>query len=733
MFNTMGTGTKITVGFVSLIAIAMILGGLASNKMGQVEESSTQLAQDYVPEVQIANGIQRDALRAMFENRGYNYTEDEEFLNKGKAYLEEVKKGIEEAKELVKRSPHLVKLKAEIDEVEQSTLGYLSLLDKTALEVREIQGDRGELDTAAANYMKNCSEFLDGQNKAFETDLQERTEKIDTVVAINNLGNQARLMNFKGQAKQDPTYIQKAIEDLNGLTDLTSELRKVTHLEDDLARIDQTEGAAEQYKTAMEAFLGTFQYGDIGAGTSSVEEIRNQMDASAAIFAQNCQEFFTRQIAALKTDMNERHAKITIVNDIIDVGNDTRIKVWKAQAERDPEGIKEAQKNFDKMATLFADLRKITRLEKDIQRIDDTKTASENYALAMGAVLEQWGHLDELETERVAAANTVLDGANQTATAGITNTQNIANSAVEALSSASHAMIVGLIVALVIGIVLAFFITRSITIPLKGIFPSLKTFSAKELQETGQKLKDIVSGVTQGSDQVASASDQIACASQSIAEGATEQASSLQQISSSLEEMEAITQQNNDNSTRAKEMAGQNADNTREANQMTNEMEKAARKASESQERMASATREIKDSSDETAKIVKTIDEIAFQTNLLALNAAVEAARAGEAGKGFAVVAEEVRNLAQRSAESAKNTATLIQQSQEAAGRGLDVADEVGKIIQEMVNSIQKVSQIVAEVTAASEEQVQVLGEISNSSNEQAKGVEEINKAIAQL
>ena len=124
MFNTMGTGTKITVGFVSLIAIAMILGGLAISKMGQVEESSTKLAQDYVPEVQIANGIQRDALRAMFENRGYNYTEDEEFLNKGKAYLEEVKKGIEEAKELVKRSPHLVKLKAEIESRETFSLSF---------------------------------------------------------------------------------------------------------------------------------------------------------------------------------------------------------------------------------------------------------------------------------------------------------------------------------------------------------------------------------------------------------------------------------------------------------------------------------------------------------------------------------------------------------------------------------------------------------------------------------
>ncbi|MHC4551760.1 MAG: methyl-accepting chemotaxis protein, partial [Planctomycetota bacterium] len=162
-----------------------------------------------------------------------------------------------------------------------------------------------------------------------------------------------------------------------------------------------------------------------------------------------------------------------------------------------------------------------------------------------------------------------------------------------------------------------------------------------------KKINAIVSALSDGSEQVASASSQVSSASQSLAEGATEQAAGLEETSSSLEEMSAMTKQN--------------ADNAQQANTLASQSQQSAQDGSEAMGRMSSAIDDIQKSSDETAKIIKVIDEIAFQTNLLALNAAVEAARAGEAGKGFAVVAEEVRNLAMRSADAAKNTADMIE------------------------------------------------------------------------
>jgi methyl-accepting chemotaxis protein len=247
------------------------------------------------------------------------------------------------------------------------------------------------------------------------------------------------------------------------------------------------------------------------------------------------------------------------------------------------------------------------------------------------------------------------------------------------------AMILGVVLAIGLG----FLITRSIN----------------------KSLKQIIEGLNEGAEQVASASGQVASASQQLAEGANEQASTLEETSSALEQMAAQTRQN--------------ADNAEQADKAVRETSKIVENGVTSMQRMKLAINEIKESSHETSKIIKTIDEIAFQTNLLALNAAVEAARAGEAGKGFAVVAEEVRNLAKRSAEAAQNTSQLIAKSQENSNNGVVVAEEVAGQLDSIKESSEKVNTLIAEIAAASKEQAQGIEQVNTATSEMDKVVQQ--------
>ncbi len=682
MFKRMRLSAKIGVGFGALIVIAAVLGLLAVYNMYNVSAKSSMLAEEYAPEVQVANEIERNSLLTMYAMRGYGLTEEEAYLKAGQGKLEAVEAAIEDAKKLAETAVHLEKLSGEIAAIETNVSEYGSLVDDTVATFARMNSVRGTLDTAAGNYMQNCVDFLNGQNEAFKKDLAERQKKIALVSEIGDVGTAVRVTNFKAQATRDAALLEEAIEKLGEVHEKTGELRKVTRDQEDIARIDKTEAAAQGYAGAMQAFLAEFKKGS-AASEQVLAQQREAMDNNAGAFVKNCTEFLADQQAKLTTDMSERHEKITIVNDIIDVGNATRLAAWRSQAQRDPKLIEDAQANFEVMAQKFDELRKITRLEEDLKRIDNTETAANNYATAMKNLLTEWTTAQSLNAKRTEVADNVLAGAQNTAKAGVDNTLRIADEASSALDMASMVMIGGLIAAIVVGVVLAFIIAMSITRPISNAIGQLR----------------------EGSAQVDSAAGQVADSSQQMAEGASEQASSLEETSASLEEMGSMTRQN--------------ADNAQQAAGKAKEASDAARKGQEAMTRMADAIKRIKQSSDETAKIIQTIDEIAFQTNLLALNAAVEAARAGEAGKGFAVVAEEVRNLAQRSAEAAKNTAQLIDESQTNSDSGVSASEEVGAILSRIYEDVQKVEQLIDEVSSAT--------------NEQAQGIDQVNTAMSQI
>lgn len=229
---------------------------------------------------------------------------------------------------------------------------------------------------------------------------------------------------------------------------------------------------------------------------------------------------------------------------------------------------------------------------------------------------------------------------------------------------------------------IAFFLTRSISIPINNAV-SLLTLSA---------------------DQISAASGQVSSSSQSLAEGASSQAAALEETSASMEELNSMT--------------SQSAANASQANNLMGESLGVIITADESMDKMSQSMEEISVASEETSKIIKTIDEIAFQTNLLALNAAVEAARAGEAGAGFAVVADEVRNLAMRAAEAARNTATLIEGTVIKVNRGKEIVAQTNTAFKQVAESSKKIGDLVGEISAASKEQAVGFKQISQSINQ---------------
>jgi methyl-accepting chemotaxis protein len=280
------------------------------------------------------------------------------------------------------------------------------------------------------------------------------------------------------------------------------------------------------------------------------------------------------------------------------------------------------------------------------------------------------------------------------------------------------------LVVMVLGGLLAWWIIRSITGPLRQAVRVARSVAAGKLQEPidaqGRNevaqlllaLKDmqgglarVVTHVRHGAQNVLGGSTEIAQGNMDLSNRTEAQAGALQETSASMQEL--------------RDAVVHNADNAQQANTLARDASAVAERGGAVVGQVVDTMRDINTSSQKIADIIGVIDSIAFQTNILALNAAVEAARAGEQGRGFAVVASEVRALAGRSAEAAREIKGLISASVERVAQGSELVDKAGATMQEVVQSIRRVTALV--------------GEISSASAEQRSGVAQIGEAIAQM
>jgi methyl-accepting chemotaxis protein len=280
------------------------------------------------------------------------------------------------------------------------------------------------------------------------------------------------------------------------------------------------------------------------------------------------------------------------------------------------------------------------------------------------------------------------------------------------------------ILAVALGAALAWWLSRSVTVPLRNAVALANAVAGGDLStrvevrssdETGElmaalntmndKLNALVTQVRGGANNIASAAGEVAAGNQDLSARTEQQASSLEETAASMEELTSTVKHN--------------ADNARQANLLAQAASGVAVRGGSVVEQVVGTMQDIHTASGKIAEIISVIDGIAFQTNILALNAAVEAARAGEQGRGFAVVAGEVRNLAHRSAAAAKEIKALIANSVASVATGSRLVEQAGETMREVVGSVQRVTDIMAEITAASAEQT--------------AGIEQVNVAVVQM
>lgn len=150
-------------------------------------------------------------------------------------------------------------------------------------------------------------------------------------------------------------------------------------------------------------------------------------------------------------------------------------------------------------------------------------------------------------------------------------------------------------------------------------------------------------------------------------------------------------------------------------------------------EKIADSIEKLSEQTQTISEIIATVNDISEQSNILAINASIEAARAGEHGRGFAVVAQEVRNLVDQSKQATARIKTILNDVQRATTSAVQAAERGSTAVEQGIKQVTESGGAIQSLTQIISDSAQASTQILISAQEQLTGVDQVTIAMANI
>ncbi|MGC4115298.1 MAG: methyl-accepting chemotaxis protein [Myxococcales bacterium] len=295
MLRNVKLGTKIALGYAGVLIITVVLGLTVAWTMSGISAQAEILAKDHAPEVSILSNVQDRWFNLMIQLRNYHYTYNEEFLEQGVRFEEQARKHLASAQDLFKVTGDR-QFKDAVDRIDGQMTQYDRYVALTVRDAKEIVRLRGELHGHGATFVAGIGEYLDSQANQLHEEiagkegadkLELRTAKLKVANDVIDLGNAARVADWRSQAERTAKYVTDADRNFDEIERKIAWLEQNTKHEGDRKTLQKILEAARSYRAGMKG---------IAQATSDIDEVSKKRHDLAYVILEDMQNARGRSV-----------------------------------------------------------------------------------------------------------------------------------------------------------------------------------------------------------------------------------------------------------------------------------------------------------------------------------------------------------------------------------------------------------------------------------------------------